>query len=60
MNITVFGKGNMGKAIGANFEKAGNQVNYALIRKSSCFRKTIKRSKFLMTIGKVQILNFQC
>ena len=29
MNITVFGKGNMGKAIGANFEKAGNQVTYA-------------------------------
>ena len=29
MNITVFGKGNMGKAFGANFEKAGNQVVYA-------------------------------
>ena len=26
MNITAFGKGNMGKAFGANFEKAGNQV----------------------------------
>lgn len=29
MEITVFGKGNIGSAVGAQFEKAGNQVNYA-------------------------------
>lgn len=29
MEITIFGKGNMGKAIGGNFEKAGQQVTYA-------------------------------
>ena len=29
MTITVFGKGNMGKAIGGNFEKAGQKVVYA-------------------------------
>ena len=28
MEITIFGKGNMGKAIGGNFEKAGNRVTY--------------------------------
>jgi len=28
MKVTIFGKGNMGQAIGANFEKAGNDVNY--------------------------------
>ncbi|WP_296982442.1 NADPH-dependent F420 reductase [uncultured Dialister sp.] len=28
MEITIFGKGNMGKAIGGNFEKAGNSVTY--------------------------------
>ena len=27
-NITIFGKGNMGTAIGNNFKDAGNQVNY--------------------------------
>lgn len=26
MEITIFGKGNMGKAIGGNFEKAGQKV----------------------------------
>jgi hypothetical protein len=26
--ITIFGKGNMGRAIGGNFEAAGNQVTY--------------------------------
>ena len=29
MEITIFGKGNMGKAIGGNFEKAGQKVTYA-------------------------------
>lgn len=29
MNITIFGKGNMGKAIGGNFEKAGQKVEFA-------------------------------
>ncbi len=29
MTITIFGKGNMGKAIGGNFEKAGQKVVYA-------------------------------
>lgn len=28
MKVTIFGKGNMGQAIGANFEKSGNDVNY--------------------------------
>ena len=28
MEITIFGKGNMGKAIGGNFEKAGQKVTY--------------------------------
>ena len=28
MKVTIFGKGNMGKAIGKNFELAGNQVEY--------------------------------
>jgi predicted dinucleotide-binding enzyme len=28
MNVTIFGKGNMGKAIGNQFEKAGNNVDY--------------------------------
>lgn len=28
MEITIFGKGNMGQAIGKNFEKAGNTVSY--------------------------------
>ncbi|MEJ6399890.1 NADPH-dependent F420 reductase [Nicoliella lavandulae] len=28
MDITIFGKGNMGTAIGKNFEAAGNQVAY--------------------------------
>lgn len=28
MKITVFGKGNMGQAIGKNFEAAGNEVEY--------------------------------
>lgn len=27
-SITIFGKGNMGQAIGGNFEAAGNRVNY--------------------------------
>ena len=29
MNITIFGKGNMGKAIAHNFEEAGQNVDYA-------------------------------
>lgn len=28
MNVTIFGKGNMGQAIGKNFEDAGNTVHY--------------------------------
>lgn len=28
MNVTVFGKGNIGSAVGAQLEKAGNQVDY--------------------------------
>lgn len=28
MKVTIFGKGNMGQAIGKNFELAGNQVEY--------------------------------
>lgn len=28
MKITIFGKGNMGQAIGHNFELAGNTVTY--------------------------------
>ena len=28
MEITIFGKGNMGQAIGKNFAKAGNNVQY--------------------------------
>ncbi|GMA69008.1 oxidoreductase [Leuconostoc litchii] len=28
MQVTIFGKGNMGQAIGQNFDKAGNDVNY--------------------------------
>ena len=28
MEITIFGKGNMGSAIGKNFEEAGNNVKY--------------------------------
>lgn len=28
VQITIFGKGNMGTAIGGNFKDAGNQVNY--------------------------------
>lgn len=28
MKITIFGKGNMGQAIGKNFEAAGNEVQY--------------------------------
>ena len=27
-SITIFGKGNMGSAIGGNFEAAGNEVTY--------------------------------
>lgn len=26
--VTIFGKGNMGQAIGSNFQEAGNEVNY--------------------------------
>ncbi len=26
--VIIFGKGNMGSAIGKNFEKAGNEVSY--------------------------------
>ena len=29
MKITIFGKGNMGKAIGDNFDACGNEVEYA-------------------------------
>ena len=28
MKVTIFGKGNMGQAIGKNFELASNQVEY--------------------------------
>ncbi|HEY0221584.1 NADPH-dependent F420 reductase [Lactovum miscens] len=28
VSVTIFGKGNMGQAIGGNFEQAGNKVNY--------------------------------
>lgn len=28
MKVTIFGKGNMGQAIGKNFELAGNEVEY--------------------------------
>ncbi|CAK1236364.1 Predicted dinucleotide-binding enzyme [Fructobacillus cardui] len=28
MNVTVFGKGNIGSAVGAQLEKAGDQVDY--------------------------------
>ncbi|MGX6507918.1 diguanylate cyclase, partial [Lactiplantibacillus plantarum] len=28
MEITIFGKGNMGQAIGHNFEIAGHEVTY--------------------------------
>lgn len=28
MEITIFGKGNMGQAIGKNFADAGNDVQY--------------------------------